>query len=54
MALPGCSPQLKFNGCRSVSDFDGAVGDIVLCSVAGCSGVEMAFDGWSDTGEDGC
>ena len=29
MALPGCSPQLKFNGRRSVSDFDGAVGDIL-------------------------
>ena len=52
MALPECSPQLKLNGHRSVSDFDGAVGDIMLCSLAGWSGVEMAFDGWSNTGED--
>ena len=43
MALPGCSPQLKFNGRRSVSDFDGAVGDVVLCSVAGWSGLENGF-----------
>ena len=46
--------QVKFNGRRSVSDFDCAVGDIVLCSVAGWSVVVMAFDGWSDTGKDGC